>query len=299
MSSSSSSSSSPPPAETTTTANVLKTHRRRTWATTAVIVAAGLVGVAALLVVTLQDNGSVEEPVLVEGESLRGTVEPPPLPTIDLPSGEEAVEGEEEEERPLEINLPNIPHAEEEEEASIDIFDRTFSVASTTSLILRDLPAGRTIPTELGRFTNLQELSLSQNSLKGSLPTHLGLLTKLTRLAIMNATLTGNIPSEVGLLTQLTALRLDRNALTGSLPRELQALTDLQGLYVHYNQLTGSLPPLDVSQQLYAYHNDLSGSVPRSVCRWLQGSLKECFVDATKVDTSGCSACSDCVGPYC
>ena len=55
-----------------------------------------------------------------------------------------------------------------------------------------------TIPTELGRLSNLQVLDLDSNNLTGTLPTELGKLINVTGLHLSSNSLKGTIPSEIG-----------------------------------------------------------------------------------------------------
>ena len=98
------------------------------------------------------------------------------------------------------------------------------------------------IPAELGRLTNLQELSFSINTLSGEIPAELGNLTNLQGLDLLQNELSGEIPEELGNLTNLQLLYLHRNKLSGEIPEELGNLTNLQLLYLNDNELTGTIP---------------------------------------------------------
>ncbi len=94
------------------------------------------------------------------------------------------------------------------------------------------------LPTEIGKLTNLAHLNLGNNQLT-SLPPEIGQLTRLERLWLSNNQLT-SLPKEIGNLTNLTVLVLANNQLT-SLPEEIGQLTNLTLLSLNDNQLT-SLP---------------------------------------------------------
>ena len=89
--------------------------------------------------------------------------------------------------------------------------------------------SGSSIPSELGKLTNLQQLTLYNNSLDGSIPSQLGRLTQLQRLRLQFNNLTGNIPSQLGLLSKLgvlvstttTPLQQDTAVASEALPRPL------------------------------------------------------------------------------
>ena len=70
-----------------------------------------------------------------------------------------------------------------------------------------------------GRVTGLY---LGENKLTGSIPTELGKLSEMTWLILLGNQLTGSIPSELGNLSKLRGLHLRDNQLTGCIPAALQ-----------------------------------------------------------------------------
>ena len=70
-----------------------------------------------------------------------------------------------------------------------------------------------------GRATGLY---LGENKLTGSIPTELGKLSEMTWLILLGNQLTGSIPSELGNLSKLRGLHLRDNQLTGCIPAALQ-----------------------------------------------------------------------------
>ena len=85
-----------------------------------------------------------------------------------------------------------------------------------------------------GRVTRLD---LSGNGLSGTLPSELGRLTNLEYLYLFTNQLSGSLPSSLGNLTNLKELDLRYNQLSGSLPSSLGNLTNLQRLWLGGNQL--------------------------------------------------------------
>ena len=123
-----------------------------------------------------------------------------------------------------------------------------------------------TIPSELGRLTNLRWLSLFGNQLSGEIPSELGVLNNLESLHLWNNQLSGGIPSELGNLTNLESLVVYGNQLSGELPPELGGLTNLHRMWLYNNQLSGEIPSelgnLANLRWLFLSWNQLSGEIP-------------------------------------
>lgn len=147
-------------------------------------------------------------------------------------------------------------------------------LTSLTHLEIESNYISGTIPTELGRLTNLYYLYLRRNSIDidltqlltqdgnaaatpyanifslwlddnqvvGTIPTQIGLLSGLASFSLTNTTLGGSIPSELGLCTDLQRLWLYSNRLSGRIPSTLQNLVNLQVFEIQDNQVTGSMP---------------------------------------------------------
>ena len=92
--------------------------------------------------------------------------------------------------------------------------------------------------------SRVKSLSLSGQSLAGSIPAQLGDLTRLEVLNLARNSLTGNIPPDLGDLTELDTLDLRGNSLKGAIPEELEDLSRLDTLNLGGNTgLTGCNPP--------------------------------------------------------
>ena len=72
---------------------------------------------------------------------------------------------------------------------------------------------------------NITEISLPQESLKGTLPTTLGLIKSLVMIILSNNTLYGTIPTSLGDLSSLKTLDLKSNQFSGKLPATLCELS--------------------------------------------------------------------------
>ena len=143
---------------------------------------------------------------------------------------------------------------------------RTDGAGRVTSLFLGGNQLSGAIPPELGRLTQLQELSLEINQLSGAIPPELGRLANLQKLVLGGNQLSGTIPPELGRLTQLQELSLWEANLAGPIPPELGRLANLQRLGLWRNQLSGAIPPelgrLANLQSLGLGYNLLTGSIP-------------------------------------
>lgn len=79
-----------------------------------------------------------------------------------------------------------------------------------------------TLPSELGRLTNLVELSFASNRFEGRLPTALGYLSALTTMDLSNNHLSSRIPQTMANYTAITRMSLQGNlGLCGNLTDNL------------------------------------------------------------------------------
>ena len=74
------------------------------------------------------------------------------------------------------------------------------------------------LPSEIGKFTNLASFSCSKGELGGTIPTEFGKLQQLRRLWLFDNKLTGTIPQELNELGLLEVVELHKNKLTGDMP---------------------------------------------------------------------------------
>ena len=140
------------------------------------------------------------------------------------------------------------------------------------SVVAIELPANKlvgTIPSELALVPALSSLDLSGNEyISGTLPTVLGKLTNLVSLSLDKNSITGSIPSELGLLSKLESLLLSDNDMEGSIPEELSAnLTRLRQFGVGGNliDLDGPIPMWLLKPSmtfLDLYECGIGGSLP-------------------------------------
>ncbi|GLJ30440.1 hypothetical protein SUGI_0602580 [Cryptomeria japonica] len=122
------------------------------------------------------------------------------------------------------------------------------------------------IPPWVGNLTELGNLELSDNHLKGTIPKELSRLKKLYQLELYRNSLSGHIPPELGNLTSLRDFDASRNFLSGSIPAEFGNLKNLVFIQLYQNNLSGPIPEgFGEMKHLFAismYQNSLTGSLP-------------------------------------
>lgn len=89
------------------------------------------------------------------------------------------------------------------------------------------------LPSEIGKLTNLTTFDVSHNNLTGALPAEIGKFTKLETLDASDNNLTG-IPAEIGKLTKLQTVDFSNNGIT-DYPMEIYNLTQLKTLDLRNN----------------------------------------------------------------
>ena len=84
-------------------------------------------------------------------------------------------------------------------------------------------------------------LDLRENSITGTIPTEIGKSSNLNYIYFESNSLQQNIPSELGNLNRLIYMNVSDNLLTGFIPIELDNIRSLEGLTLNQNSFTGSL----------------------------------------------------------
>ncbi|XP_074579711.1 receptor-like protein EIX2 [Curcuma longa] len=127
------------------------------------------------------------------------------------------------------------------------------------------------IPLSVCNWTGLNFLHLSNNSLTGEIPHCLGESLKgLFTLDLANNNLFGKIPTTFGSMSLLAQLVLNNNGFSGQLPSSLQNCTYLSYLDLAHNAFSGSIPPwmgesLQGLQVLHLGYNIFSGGIPQQL----------------------------------
>jgi hypothetical protein len=136
-----------------------------------------------------------------------------------------------------------------------------------------------TIPTEIGKLTNLIFIDFDFNRLSGSLTTELLSLSSLTQLDLNNNLLTGSI-NGIGVFPNMTFLQIHANAFTGTVPEAVGTFKDLGAFTLH--------------------ESFISGTMPQSVCNLRPqagdgGKLTSLIADCSAPNPNViCACCSDC-----
>lgn len=130
---------------------------------------------------------------------------------------------------------------------------------------------------DLANCSNLEMLDLQYNQFKGELPVSVGnLSTQLKQLLMSGNRIRGSIPEVITNLFSLNRLYMDANMLTGNIPMSIGRLSNLHYLNLGQNKLTGHIPStignITGLIDLYLYDNSFEGSIPLSLgnCKSLQ-----------------------------
>ncbi|MBA0725654.1 hypothetical protein Golax_022221, partial [Gossypium laxum] len=144
--------------------------------------------------------------------------------------------------------------------------------------------AAGTISPSIGNLSALRVVSLSDNSLQGTIPREFGYLKQLRQYRMKNLTmltlaanyLSGGITSSLANLSSLDFLGLSRNQLEGNITNDLSRLSNLKVLVFSRNNLSGTIPSsiynlssltyIDMELEiLYIGGNQFTGKIPRSL----------------------------------
>lgn len=96
------------------------------------------------------------------------------------------------------------------------------------------------IPTEIALFP-LQSLGLGSNRIGGTIPSELGRLSNLTSINLGSNNLSGTLPTEFSALVSLRTLFLYQNDLQGTIPLSYKSLINLQHLFIEGTSLFGDV----------------------------------------------------------
>jgi Leucine-rich repeat (LRR) protein len=140
--------------------------------------------------------------------------------------------------------------------------------------------------TGLSFLIHTAALSMSGNSLRGTIPNEITSLTLLNLLNLYENNLTGTIPSNIGSLTALTSFSFSGNSLTGTIPIEITNLILLDSLYLQVNNLRGTIPTdmdsLTKLTWLSLYDNSLTGEF---TC---PAFVDNCYISCNSIVNEAC-----------
>jgi Leucine-rich repeat (LRR) protein len=126
-----------------------------------------------------------------------------------------------------------------------------------------------TLPIELGNLKNLKYLSLYGNQINSVIPNSLYNLPKLEYFNLYSNQISGEISSKIGNLINLEHLYLGENQLSGSIPTEIGNLTKLKGLGLGANDFIGNIPTeignLIELDHLQLFDNNFNGIIPSTI----------------------------------
>ncbi|KAL0314785.1 UNVERIFIED_CONTAM: hypothetical protein Sangu_2322900 [Sesamum angustifolium] len=126
------------------------------------------------------------------------------------------------------------------------------------------------VPFELSSLSKLEALGLAKNSLSGTIPSFIGNFTFLIELSLRGCGFQGEIPESLVRLRNMQFLNLAENRLTGRLPSGLYNISSISRFSMTSNLLQGNIPSniglsLPNLQFLGLGHNDFTGLLPVSL----------------------------------
>nr|GLL34770.1 protein STRUBBELIG-RECEPTOR FAMILY 3-like [Ipomoea trifida] len=130
------------------------------------------------------------------------------------------------------------------------------------SIIINGANLGGELGNNLGSFSSIKKIDLSNNHIGGAIPSNLPVT--LDNLFLSDNEFTGNIPDSLSSLSQLSAMSLNNNHLTGEIPDSFEGLVHLKNLDLSNNNLSGRLPPSLGNLSLVTLHlqnNQISGTL--------------------------------------
>ncbi|PSS16296.1 Protein STRUBBELIG-RECEPTOR FAMILY 3 like [Actinidia chinensis var. chinensis] len=135
------------------------------------------------------------------------------------------------------------------------------------SITLNAANLGGELGDDLGSFSSLNKIDLSNNHIGGSIPSSFPVA--MQNIFLSDNQFSGSIPSSLSTLTQLSAMSLNKNQLTGEIPDAFQLLTGLINLDLSSNNLSGRLPTsmenLSSLTTLNIENNLFNGPVPENL----------------------------------
>ncbi|KAG6434549.1 hypothetical protein SASPL_106187 [Salvia splendens] len=120
----------------------------------------------------------------------------------------------------------------------------------------------------IGKFADLEKLTLSRNGFSGEIPINaFRNMTKLKILDLSNNEFEGSLPESIGFATSLLKVDLSHNKFSGKIPENLTCLKNVQFLDLSYNNFGKFGFPLSLAEmpnlkEVYLSGNSLGGEIP-------------------------------------
>jgi len=168
---------------------------------------------------------------------------------------------------------------------------KTISISNQPGLI-------GTIPPELTQFP-LNSITLSGNSLKGTIPVEIVSTTYIKYLYLQDNQIGGTLPNFNGTHI-IKTINVSNNKISGTIPPELVKLVD--DFEARNNQLTGALPRHPSRVLFFLSGNNLNGTIPYEYCSYtfsqirLGGNLSGCWYDCKPLRAFNTSTVCDLKG---
>eukprot|EP00980_Cylindrotheca_fusiformis_P030465 scaffold24860_cov122-Cylindrotheca_fusiformis.AAC.6 len=139
--------------------------------------------------------------------------------------------------------------------------------------------------------TYLEVLHLSFNQISGTLPTGIGRLTNLKEFYSFNNRFSGQLPKEIGMLDVCELFTMGTNLLSGTLPPEMNDMVNMRQLSLHANKgITGpllSFGEMPFLELLALEGNALTGPIPPDFLRYNKNTEKPVAIDLSQNNITG------------
>jgi len=124
--------------------------------------------------------------------------------------------------------------------------EKVDGVKRVKKIYITGLSSESSIPSDIGKLTELTELNISANREKliGVIPESIENLTKLTKINLSDNSLTGSIPKSIINLSKLTSINFSGNNLSEVIP-EMPNKSGLEELKLNDNKFIGLPPVID------------------------------------------------------
>ena len=99
------------------------------------------------------------------------------------------------------------------------------------------------LPSEIGRWSNIQFAAILEASLTGTIPSELGRWTSCHTFFLKGCLdVSGTLPTELGLMEGLQLFHVFGTPVSGTIPSEIGLLTNALDFFFHTTELSGTMP---------------------------------------------------------